>query len=180
MKAKQREFLLKILAGVCVGMLLLNYVVITPLIHQWEQRRDRIAALRKQVEKGRLLMSREKSVRSRWKEFLMSDLPDDSSKAENEVFRAVSQWARDSRVALTSLTPQWQTKDPNYQTLEVRVNLSGDQSSMARFLYELEISKLPIRLEECEISGRDDKGRQLTMTARFTALRLNDITRNTP
>ena len=37
----------------------------------------------------------------------------------------------------------------------------------------MESDKVPVNLDEFEISTRDDRGAQLTMTARFSFLRLN-------
>jgi hypothetical protein len=76
---------------------------------------------------------------------------------------------------LSSLTPspQWQDNSDNAKTLEFRATATGTQASLGRFIYEMETDKIPVSLEEYEITTRDEHGAQLTMTARFTFLRLN-------
>jgi hypothetical protein len=57
--------------------------------------------------------------------------------------------------------------------LDCQVNGSGDILSLARFLYELEKDPLALRIEDLEITARDDNGQQLTLSARFSGLKLN-------
>jgi len=56
---------------------------------------------------------------------------------------------------------------------------TGSQAALSRFLYELESdSSVPVNLEECELTTRDARGSQLTLTARITFLRLKEPSKN--
>jgi len=179
MKASQRESLLKIGAGAVVCLFLLDRVVLTPAIASWEAQSGRIAALREKVDRGRKLLAREDSIRGRWADMERANLPEDISGAENQVVNAIDHWARDSQIAFTSLTPQpWQTHDEGFETLECRASCNGNQASIGRFIYEMEVDHLPVNLEECEITTRDPHGSQLALTARFSFLRLAASERN--
>jgi len=172
MKASQRQSLLKIGAGAVVCLFLFDSFVITPAIARWHAQSERIAALQEKVDRGRKLLERENSIRGRWADMERANLPEDMSVAENQVFKAIGRWARDSQIAFTSLTPQWQSHDEGFETLECRAAGTGDQASIGRFIYEMEVDHLPVNLEECEITARDPHGSQLALTARFTFLRL--------
>jgi hypothetical protein len=172
MTTNQRINWLKIAAATLVGWLVLQTFVFRAAAQHWRDQSERIAALRAQVDRGQLLLNRESVLRERWEHMLQNDLPSDPSAAENELFQAVARWVRDSRVALTSLTPLWRSHESGYQTLECRATATGSQAALGRFLYELETDPLAVRLEACEITARDDKGQQLTLSARFSALRL--------
>lgn len=172
--------LLKIAAGAVVGMFLLDRVVITPAIANWHAQSERVALLREKVQRGEQTINREKSIRDRWAEMHRANLPKDVSTAENDVFKAVGRWARESQISFTSLTPQWQTHEDGYQTLECRMSASGDQKTLGRFIHELETDPMPVSLEECEVTTRDPHGAQLTMTARFSFLRLTEGDNNSP
>jgi hypothetical protein len=176
MKDKEREALLKIVAISCVGLLLLNWIVITPAINAWKSRSDRIDDLQKKVDRGTQLEERKSNIRARWSEMQRSDLPDDVSIAENDAFKAVGRWARDSKVTFTNLTPQWRNHEEGYDTLECRAAANGDQISLARFLYEMEVDPMPVALQECEITARDAQGQQLLMSVRFSFIRLAKTT----
>jgi Tfp pilus assembly protein PilN len=172
MTSEQRLAWLKIAAAGSVGVLLLLQFVLTPVTQRWKAQNERIALLREQVERGQLLLDRETAIRDRWDSMLRNNLPADPSAAENELIKAIARWVGESRVALTSLTPLWRPHDQGYQTLECRATATGSQSALSRFLYEMETDPMAVRLETAEITARDDKGRQLTLNARFTALQL--------
>ncbi|MBV9128250.1 MAG: hypothetical protein JO117_09210 [Verrucomicrobia bacterium] len=172
MKSSDRLMFLKIGAAAVVGLFLLDKIVLSPAIASWNDQSERIDALRKKVERGRQLVQREDAIRQRWAEMLHANLPADMSAAESDAFKALSRWVRDSGVALTSLTPQWQTHEEGYESFECRAAATGDQVSLGRFIYELEVDPMPVSLEECEITTRDARGAQLNMTARFSFVRL--------
>ena len=178
MPSPDRQNLLKIVAGACVGLYLLNLVVLDPAIHRWSEQSERIAALRAKVDKGRLLLDHEDRIRNQWASMQRNNLPADASTAEAAAFTAVSRWQGDSGASVTSLTPQWQSReDEGYDTFEFRAAMTGDQVSLGRFLYELGTDPMPCNLEEAEISTRDAHGQSLNMAARFSFVRVSpDIT----
>ena len=174
MQSKNRETLLKIGVGVVVGLFVLDRMVLGPAIEAWKAQGERLAELRVKVERGRQLMEREKSIRGRWNDMRRTDLAEDHSEAENEVFNGISRWASASRVSFTNLTPQWRSHDEGYDTFECRATATGAQGTLGRLLYEIESDALPMRIEECEVSTRDAKGQQLAMSVRFSAVRIRD------
>ncbi len=174
MNSPDRQNLLKLAAGACVGLYLLNWIVIDPTIHNWSEQSERITALQAKVDKGRSLMEREDRIRNLWAAMLRANLPSDASSAEAAAFTAVSRWQGASGISVTSLTPQWQTReDEGYDAFEFRAAATGDQISLGRFLYELGTDPMPCNLEECEISTRDAHGTQLNMAARFSFVRVD-------
>jgi hypothetical protein len=173
MEIKNRETFLKIAVGVVVGLFLLDWLVLEPGIASWKKQSEKLDALRQKVTRGRQLIEREKSIRGRWDEMLRTDLNDDSSAAENDVFKALNRWARESRVNFTSLTPQWRAhEEAGYDTFECRATATGDQASLARLIYEIEVDPLPARVEDCEMITRDPQGKQLTLSLRFSFVRI--------
>lgn len=173
MDPKRRETVLKVAVGAVVGLFLFDRVVLGPVTAGWKEQSDRISVLREKVTRGRTLVERQKSIRGRWAEMQRTDLPENASEAENEVFKAIARWTRESRISLASLTPQWKTQD-NYDVFECRASANGSQSAIGHFVHELESDPLPARLDECEITTRDAKGQQLSATLRFSFVRLNE------
>jgi hypothetical protein len=178
MHRKRRETLLKIAVGAVVGLFLLDRIVISWAVDHWKEQSKRIAELRERVQRGRLLVERSKALRARWSEMQRSDLHDNGSAAENDVYKAVEKWARASRIGFTNLTPQWRPHDDGYDTLEIRGAATGDQASIARLLYELEADPLPARVSEMDLSARDAQGKQLNLSLRFSFVRLTDAKKN--
>ena len=179
MQSKNRETFLKIGVAVVVGLFLLDRVVLGPGIVSWKAQGERLAELKVKVERGRQLLEREKSIRARWNEMQRTDLPEDDSLAENEVFTSIARWASASRVGITNLTPHRGNHDGSYDTFEWRASATGDQAALGRLIYEIESDALPVRVEECEMSTRDTKGQQLALSLRFSAVRINEAKRST-
>jgi hypothetical protein len=175
---KSRESLLKIAVGVVVGLFLLDRMILTPAMASWKTQSERLTALRDKVVRGRQLIEREQSIRTRWDEMQRGDLNDESSAAENDVFKALNRWARDSKVSFNSLTPVWRNHDDGYDTFECRATAAGDQTSLGRLIYEIETDPLPARVEECELVTRDAKGQQLNLSLRFSFVRIGEAGRS--
>ena len=173
-----RPTLLKIGAGLGLGLVLLDFMIIEPAIRSWDEQSDRIAALQKKVDRGQNLLDRKDLIRNHWAAMLRANLPADDSSAEAAAFDDMNRWKADSGITLTSLTPNWQAhEDEGFDAFECRAAGTGDQVSIGHFLFDLGTGKLPCNLEECEISTRDAHGQQLTMTARFSFARVSpDIT----
>ena len=174
MTSKERESLLWIVTGVAVGLLALNYLVIDPAMDAWSAQSSRIEALQKKVTRGRTLLDRETIIRNHWAAMLRANLSADDSAAENDAFKAMSRWTTDSGITLTSVTPQRQTReDSGYDAFEYRVAATGDQVAVGKFLYDLGTDAMPCSLQECEITTRDAHGAQLTLSARFSFVRVD-------
>jgi hypothetical protein len=178
MQNKQRETILKIAVGVVAGLFLLDRVVLGPALGAWKTQGERLTELRAKVQRGRQLLEREKSLQVRWDEMQRTDLPEDASAAENDVFKALGRWARDSRVNFTSLTPQWRNHESGYDTFECRATAVGDQASLGRLIYEIESDPLPARVEDCELTTRDPQGKQLGLSIRFSFVRINETAKS--
>ena len=178
MKA-DRTLMLKIAAAGGAALLLLDWFVIEPAYHSWSEQTDRIAALRTQIDNGQKLLDREKALRDHWGDMMRANLPAEGSAAEDEAFKAVARWAGTSQITFTNLTKEWHDPGEGYKTLDFRISANGDQASIGRFIYELESDSMPVSLEECEITTRDARGSQLTLTAHFSFLRLPETGNNT-
>jgi Tfp pilus assembly protein PilO len=176
----QRQTYLKIGAAVCVGLFILNYVVLNPFLAAWSDQSQRIDALRQKVDRGQQLVDREDVIRRRWAQMTQENLPSEISAAENVAFQAIGRWTRASGINVASLTPSWQDHDEGYQTLEWRISATGTQASLARFMYEMESDAVPVNFDEYEVSTRDEHGSQLSMTGRFSFLQMPATGSGTP
>jgi hypothetical protein len=173
-RIERREDFLKIGVGVVVGLFLLDRMVLTPAGTRWKAQGERIDALREKVTHGHQLLEREKSIRAKWEEMQNTDLDPEMSTAEDMAFKGITKWATESRISLTSLSPQWRSLDEGYDLLEFRASTTGSQAQLGQFIYSLETDALPVRLDECELTARDAKGQQLTGALRFSFIRLKE------
>jgi hypothetical protein len=177
MGVRKREWFLAMIAVVCVGAFLGDRLVVKPLRTLWKERSTRIVKLRSNLERAALLIEREDTLRGEWQKMVEASLPADESATEERVLEAMSRWVETSGLGAPSLKPRWsKSEDKTYKTIGCRAQVEGTLSAFSRFLFELERDTLPVRVEEVEISSRDDSGRRLTLAVRFTGLVLPEDT----
>lgn len=171
MNIKNRQQVLAVLAMTAVALFAADKLIRAPLTRLWQERSARIADLRKQVAEGVRLRQREQSLRSRWDQMRTNTLPNNPSLAEEQVLKAFDRWSQESRISVTSITPQWKRGDTDeFMTLECRVDASGDLATLSRFLYNIERDPLALKLESVEISARDKDGQQLALGLQISGL----------
>jgi len=171
---KNRQQLLVIGAIAAVVLFAGDQLVLTPLTTAWSARSKRVAELRQQISKGKMLMQREQTIRSRWEQMSRNALPNNTSAAEQQVYTAIDLWAQNSGVVISAITPQpWKHDSDDYTSYECRVDAAGDLGRLSRFLYSVERDPMALKLELVELGARDKEGQQLSLGLQFSGLVLN-------
>ncbi len=172
MKIKTRQQFLVVLTIAVAALFVGERLIYEPLANWWSARSQNIAALRKQVSDGKMLLQREQAIRSRWDQMRTNTLPADTSLAEQQVLKAFDNWSQDSGAGITGITPQWNDDATNYVTVDLRVEAAGDLGSLTRFLYDIEQGPMALKLESVDVSARDETGQQFTLGLQINGLAL--------
>ncbi|MGH9595073.1 MAG: type 4a pilus biogenesis protein PilO [Bryobacteraceae bacterium] len=159
-----------VLAIGVVALLAADRLVLTPLGHLWTARSNRITDLRREIAQGSSLLQREQSIRRRWEEMKTNTLPNNPSLAEQQMLKAFDTWSAQSRVSITSITPQWKHDEDDYMTLECRVDAAGDLETLTQFLYAIEKGPMALKVESAELSAHDNTGQQMTLGMEVSGL----------
>jgi Tfp pilus assembly protein PilO len=165
-----RQRVLIVLAAAALGLLAADKLIITPLTNTWKNRAKEILTLRAQVAEGSSLLRRERAIRGRWNEMQTNTLPDNPSLAQEQVLKAVVNWAQESGASINAITPQWKNDSEEYKTLVCHVDASGTLWTLSRFLYDIERGPMALRLESVDLSSRDNNGQQLTLALQLSGL----------
>ena len=173
MKVENRQQSLLVAVVVAASLLLGNSLIYEPLSQWWSARSKQIAQLRKQVDDGDHLQKRANSIRGQWEQMRTNTLPNNSSLAEQQVLKAFDTWSRDSGATITGILPQWKNDADDYQTLNCRVEASGNLGTLSQFLYDIEKDPVALKLESVELSAHDTGGQQLTLGLQISGLVLN-------
>jgi hypothetical protein len=174
---KNRQQLLVIGAIVAIALFAGDQLVLSPLSNAWSTRAKRISDLRNKITDGKMLAQREQSIRSRWEEMSRNALTNNTSAAEQQVFKAIDLWAQNSGIAVSAITPQWKHESDDYMTFECRVDAAGDLGKLSRFLYSVERDPMALKLELVELGARDKEGQLLSLGLQLSGLVLNTPTR---
>jgi hypothetical protein len=170
METKNREKVLAIAAGAALGLLVLFYLVISPMIDAWQNRTAQIKTLKDNISKGATLIHRQEFVEADWDQMRTNALDSNPAAAEKQLFTAFDRWVTQSGATEGSFRPQVQDTDDNYSTIDCRADVSGDMQTLAKFLYNMEKDPLGVKIEAFELTSRDDNGRQLTLGMNLSGL----------
>ena len=170
METKNREKVLAIVAAAAAGLWLLNLIVITPLTQSWHNRSDHIRDLQKKISEGAMLIRRQATVRDRWDYMRTNALASTATLAEGQMFTAFDRWVNQSAVTEGSFRPQLHETDDNYSTIECRADVTGTPEAVTQFLFDMEKDPIGVKLESCELTSRDDNGRQLALALDMSGL----------
>lgn len=172
MKIDNRQQLLIVLTIAAAALFAGDRLVLEPMAGWWKARSATITELRRQVNDGKRLLQREAAIRSRWDGMRTNTLPNNTSLAEEQVFKAFYSWERESGVSITDTTPQWKSDTDDYMTLNCRVEASGSLETLSRFLYDIEKGPMALKLESVELNTHDNNGQQLTLGLQVSGLAL--------
>jgi len=172
MDAQARKRWLLVAAGFGVGLFMLDAVVLRPLGGLWQRQGERITAASNELTRGDALVERLDATETRWKSMKDATLPRDTGKAEALVIGAIDAWADRSGFKVSNIRPAWVAIKSVGDRFEVRLSGDGDLQQVARFLFELEQDKLPLAVEETIIRSKDERGAEIQLEVRFSALRI--------
>jgi Tfp pilus assembly protein PilO len=172
---KNRQHLLLLGAVVVVGLFLGERLVFSPLAKAWKNRSERVATLKRDVERGERLIERAESLKSRWAQMSSNSLPTEAAAAESLVLGAFDRWARSSGASVSSIRPQWKRADNDYMTLECRADVGGNLSQITRFLYEVERDPTGVKVDRATIATRDTDGAVIAMDLQVSGVQLVQV-----
>ena len=170
MQIKNRQQLLAVLAMGVLALLAADKLLLSPLSRLWQDRSRRIHDLRDRIANGSSLLKRERGLSATWERMRTNTLPTNASLAEQQVREAFTRWSEDSRISITSRTPQWKHDSDEFMTVEYRVEAAGNLAAISKFLYDIERDAMALRLETVEISSRDNDGQQLALGLQISGL----------
>jgi Tfp pilus assembly protein PilO len=170
MKINNRQQLLTVAAIAVVALFAADKLLFSPLTQFWKGRSKAIGELRERVTRGKNLQDREGALRSDWQRMRTNTLPTDESLAEEQVLKAFRKWERDSRVTITSISPQSKHDAEEYTTIQCRVEASGTIDNMNHFLYDMEKDPMALKLELVELSSHDTEGQTLLLGLQVSGL----------
>ena len=171
MNIQNRQKPLVIVAAVALALLVGDSVIRKPLVESWKSRRDRIVKLRHDVDMDTRLLNQRTSITARWNKMQTNALPADKSEAESKVLNALETWTRESDIRIDRRQPQWREEEDS-TIFELSIDATGGIVSIRNFLFAMErdLPKLALRIEQLDVSRRDNNGQQIALAMQLTGL----------
>ena len=178
MEIKNRQKTLVIIAASIVGLVVANSVIYSPIKGLWDARNHRIKTLQDAVQADKSLIRRKAQLQARWEHMKNNVLPGNPSLAGSAILKAKDRWEQRSGIKVESFSPQMQaTDDPDTKdvitTLSCRADASGSMRNLLGFLYEVESDPMGLKLEDVDITTKDNNGQQLALGLTMSGLVLD-------
>jgi len=168
----KRERLLAWAVGGVVALYLADTVVVSPYFEQ----RSELARLRaKETEDAHnLFLARrlETNMKAR-----VQLLPTDAEGAEQQIVGAVKEWAdkskdQNDRLGLTLSSVKPERVESKKPVREIRVTASGTGSAdgIVKFLFNLQSSKIPVRIVKLTLGVRNENSEERTINLTISTL----------
>ncbi|MFA9476728.1 GspMb/PilO family protein [Phycisphaerales bacterium AB-hyl4] len=175
----RREKLIAIVTLTLVALFVGDRLVVEPALAYRERLQQSAERERDAREAGERLYDGLTSLEQRWSALQASGLADSAADAEARLSQAVSGWASDTGVSLTSLSADRVETGDRLPRVHMRVVATGSMGEMVGMLGQLASAELPVRVQELQLASRGD-GEQLTMNLRVSTLYTSDQPQSGP
>jgi hypothetical protein len=153
-----------------VGILVLDWVVLTPLIDRRQVVDAQMRLAREEVDRADRLFNNRIRLNRKWNEMSGTALKSDGATAESQIIRAVGDWALDAGLNLSSVKPERSEKDRQFQKIAFRANATGNMAAISKFIWRLQTSKIPVRVIDLSITTRRDGTDDLSLDLGISTL----------
>jgi hypothetical protein len=166
----KRERYIAIIAGVVLGILVLDWYVLTPLVEQRNLLATRRQNLEREVENALKLFETSKQMTRKWGEMRSGGMKQDASDAESQLLNTVRGWSSEAGLTLSAIRPERVGKSHDLQEIGFQAAGNANLRAAANLLYRLETTSQPIRIRELQITSRSDGSDDLSVQLRLSTL----------
>lgn len=153
-KLSPRERKVVFIVGAVVLLFLVDRYAWTPYTEARERLAGELSAAQDRATKARHLLNDDKVNRRTFDQMVADGLKTDPSATESQMLHAIDDWARDARLSLPTVKRERMEQDKQFGRIVFRATGAGNMSSIARFLWDVQTSKLPTRVVDVQISSR--------------------------
>ncbi len=174
----KREKYIALTALAAILLVSADRLILTPWLEHRRLAQQEQETMLDLLERGRLLISRRRQFSENWGEVLGSSLPESQGQAESQILHALRNWAQEATMPLTSIRPERLVEHEDMRELVFLVVGGGSMEKIAKFIWLLESSNLPVRVTEMQMTARTDGHDDLTVQLKISTLFMAGTVRN--
>lgn len=175
MKMNPREKLIAIGVGVAAGLFMVDHFFLSPLGTRLETA-DRIANQnRLTIAEGEGTLRNSLNARRNWKRVSGVNVADNAPAAESQVLNHVRDWVQQSGLTLTAIKPARADKEKGFDKIAINATATGGMEQMSRFLYSVQTSDFPIRVNRIDLTARKEGTDDIVMNIELASI-YGDVT----
>jgi len=171
----KREKMIAYITGGALGLFVLDYVAIDPLMAHREQLVTKVTQARTDLTAAQHTIDKGKVMNKRWGEMQKSGLGTDPSAAEAMAQNALNAFAYDARLQLTSNKPERTERVKQFNQITIRATATGNQESIGRFVYRIQTADIPLRISDIQVNARKEGTDDLTLQLSVSTIALAPV-----
>jgi hypothetical protein len=169
MVLSKRERTIALATLSAVAVLLLDQFVLSPVLAKLDELRADEKLYTDRLAHANQLFLNRKAKEARWNQMIADGLKSDAADTEDRLDHAVYEWAQTSGLSLKSCTPEHAVGRDRPEVVLYVVG-TGNMNAVARFLYQAQTSRLPVKPMDVEIGSRREAADDLTVTLHISGL----------
>ncbi len=166
----KRERILVWAVAMIVGFFVLDRFCITPLQTRLAQLGADADAVEQEISAAGMLIDNRGLIEARWGGRIAAGLGLDPTSARLRVQGQLSEFAEASGLTLSNLNAGGDLKSDPYTEVRFSLTGTGELRSVARFLQRVQEASIPLAVQTCDISRRDDDAGRLTLRLTVSTL----------
>lgn len=166
----KRERILVWAVALIVGFFALDRLGITPLQTRLARLGADADAVEQEINGARVLIDNRDLILARWEGRVAAGLGLDPASARLRVQGQLSEFAETSGLSLTNLSAGGDLKSDPYTEVRFSLTGTGELRQVTRFLQRVQEASIPLAVQTCDISRRDDSGGKLTLRLTVSTL----------
>ena len=171
MVLSKRERYIVILTLTVVGILALDWLFVSPLLARRTELGESIAVAEQDVTQQRRDMTNATRARRKWRDVSGGTVKRETPEVETQVYGAVQEWAKDSRMNLSSFRYERTEKEKGFNKVTFIATGTGGMEQIGRFLFRIQTANIPVRITALNITtkkeGTDDLALQVKIASVF-------------
>ena len=174
MVVSKRERYAVIIAVTVVALLVLDRVFVTPLLARNTDLKKRLELATTERKEADLTIRRSQAAGKKWKEMAGTQLKADATTTESQALNSIYDWARNSGLSLTSVSPEGQPqREKEFMRVTFRATGTGTMRQVGTFLYGIQSASIPVKVTDVQLNskkeGMDELAIQLGISTVYLA-----------
>ena len=164
MALTHRERMIAGVTGAAVALFALNRYAIDPHLEARRKVSARRDALVAQNDDAARTLQKQKRLQREWRQMEAGGLKADAGNAEQQLYEAVRDFARDAGVSVATSDPQRIPQKDRIQIVRLRVTGTGSTAALSKLLWKVETSPLPLKVDELSLASQPQGTDNLNVT----------------
>ncbi|HEX8339926.1 MAG TPA: GspMb/PilO family protein [Tepidisphaeraceae bacterium] len=175
MKLNKRERYIVIAVGLVVGIFVLDRFIYTPLSERYELATQRVNDGRLELLDGDGKLRNSVAARRNWKRVTGVKVADNAQAAESQLLNKLREWQQNAGLELNASAPARSDKEKGFEKVTTNRTAAGRMEQIARFLYSVQTSDIPVRINRVSLNTRKDGADDITVNIEIASI-YGDVT----